>query len=246
VFDDLTAVPRAPRLLLGVATFEARCADRSTLVLLDLPELRPARTVRTLVLRDGPLSPRSRGGDRARLEAVRRRALAGRPHRSARPRLPIDRLGMDHLGRRDARLLDVPRILAVLGLRSHGRAAGRARGMNRRDYFGSPHGGVAGGVLAKSAVAQGASANEIRIGMSAAFRGSRGRTRRRAVSRGPGLLQRDQRAGRRIRALDLGGGARRQLQPEPCIRNTIQLLDREKVFFLSNYVGTPTLTRALP
>jgi ABC-type branched-subunit amino acid transport system substrate-binding protein len=34
--------------------------------------------------------------------------------------------------------------------------------------------------------------------------------------------------------------------PEPCIRNTIQLLDREKVFFLSNYVGTPTLTRALP
>jgi ABC-type branched-subunit amino acid transport system substrate-binding protein len=34
--------------------------------------------------------------------------------------------------------------------------------------------------------------------------------------------------------------------PEPCIRNTIQLIDREKVFFLSNYVGTPTLTRALP
>ena len=34
--------------------------------------------------------------------------------------------------------------------------------------------------------------------------------------------------------------------PDPCIRNTIQLLDREKVFLLSNYVGTPTLTRALP
>jgi len=34
--------------------------------------------------------------------------------------------------------------------------------------------------------------------------------------------------------------------PEPCIRNTIQLLERDKVFFLSNYVGTPTLTRALP
>jgi ABC-type branched-subunit amino acid transport system substrate-binding protein len=34
--------------------------------------------------------------------------------------------------------------------------------------------------------------------------------------------------------------------PDPCIRNTIQLLDRERVFLLSNYVGTPTLTRALP
>src|SRR5712664_4176329 len=44
VFDDLTAVPRAPRLLLGVANL------RGTVVpivdvgpLLDLPELRPAR-----------------------------------------------------------------------------------------------------------------------------------------------------------------------------------------------------------
>src|SRR5262249_23953685 len=34
--------------------------------------------------------------------------------------------------------------------------------------------------------------------------------------------------------------------PDPCVRNTIQLLDREKVFLLSNYVGTPTLVRALP
>src|SRR2546425_2200592 len=30
------------------------------------------------------------------------------------------------------------------------------------------------------------------------------------------------------------------------MRNTVQLVDREGVFFLSNYVGTPTLTRALP
>src|ERR1700694_75990 len=35
-------------------------------------------------------------------------------------------------------------------------------------------------------------------------------------------------------------------QPDPCVRNTIQLMEQDPVFFLSNYVGTPTLTRALP
>ena len=35
-------------------------------------------------------------------------------------------------------------------------------------------------------------------------------------------------------------------QPDPCLRNTIQLVEQDQVFFLSNYVGTPTLTRALP
>jgi branched-chain amino acid transport system substrate-binding protein len=35
-------------------------------------------------------------------------------------------------------------------------------------------------------------------------------------------------------------------EPTPCIRNTLQLIEKENVFFLSNYVGTPTLTRALP
>src|SRR2546429_5698498 len=35
-------------------------------------------------------------------------------------------------------------------------------------------------------------------------------------------------------------------EPNPCIKNTIQLLEKDSVFFLSNYVGTPTLTRALP
>src|SRR5512144_3330779 len=56
VFDELTAVPRAPRHLLGVANL------RGTVVpivdvgpFLGLPDLRPARSVRTLVLRDGAL-----------------------------------------------------------------------------------------------------------------------------------------------------------------------------------------------
>src|SRR5207248_3280400 len=35
-------------------------------------------------------------------------------------------------------------------------------------------------------------------------------------------------------------------EPLPCVKNTIQLLEKDNVFFLSNYVGTPTLTRALP
>jgi ABC-type branched-subunit amino acid transport system substrate-binding protein len=35
-------------------------------------------------------------------------------------------------------------------------------------------------------------------------------------------------------------------EPLPCVRNTFRLLEDERVFLLSNYVGTPTLTRALP
>ena len=118
--------------------------------------------------------------------------------------------------------------------------------MNRRDFLGLLTVGVAGGVLAKSAVAQGVSANEIRIGMSAAFRGS-------AAGLGAELYRGAQAYYSEINAR--GGVFGRPISvvalddsynPEPCIRNTIQLLDREKVFFLSNYVGTPTLTRALP
>jgi branched-chain amino acid transport system substrate-binding protein len=119
--------------------------------------------------------------------------------------------------------------------------------MNRRGFLGFLTAGVAGGVLAKSAAAApGASANEIRIGMSAAFRGS-------AAGLGAELYRGAQAYYSEINAR--GGVFGRPISvvalddsynPEPCIRNTIQLLDREKVFFLSNYVGTPTLTRALP
>jgi branched-chain amino acid transport system substrate-binding protein len=35
-------------------------------------------------------------------------------------------------------------------------------------------------------------------------------------------------------------------EPLPCIMNTLRLLEDEGVFLLSDYVGTPTLTRALP
>jgi purine-binding chemotaxis protein CheW len=56
LFEELTAVPRAPRHVVGVANL------RGTVIpivdvgpLLDLPALRAPRSVRTLVLRDGPL-----------------------------------------------------------------------------------------------------------------------------------------------------------------------------------------------
>ncbi len=119
--------------------------------------------------------------------------------------------------------------------------------MNRRGFLGLLTAGVAGSVLAKpAAAAPGPSANEIRIGMSAAFRGS-------AAGLGAELYRGAQAYYSEINAR--GGVFGRPISvvalddsynPEPCIRNTIQLLDREKVFFLSNYVGTPTLTRALP
>ncbi len=119
--------------------------------------------------------------------------------------------------------------------------------MNRRDFLGILAAGATGGILAESAAAaQGAAAGEIRIGMSAAFRGA-------AAGLGAELYRGAQAYYSEVNAR--GGVFGRPISvvalddsynPEPCIRNTIQLLDREKVFFLSNYVGTPTLTRALP
>lgn len=98
----------------------------------------------------------------------------------------------------------------------------------------------------RTASAPGVTPSEIRIGMSAAFRGS-------AAGLGTELYRGAQACysevnarggvhGRRITVVALDDG----YEPTPCVQNTIQLLERENVFFLSNYVGTPTLTRALP
>ena len=119
--------------------------------------------------------------------------------------------------------------------------------MKRRDFLGVLSAGLAGGFVSASvARAQSVVSNEIRIGMSAAFRGT-------AAGLGTELYRGAQAYYGEINAR--GGMFGRPItvvalddsyNPEPCIRNTIQLLDRERVFFLSNYVGTPTLTRALP
>ncbi len=128
--------------------------------------------------------------------------------------------------------------------------------MRRREFLGTLSAGLAGGLLTSAAaraqsaagkpVAPSRNADEVRIGMSAALRGA-------AAGLGTELYRGAQAYysevnarggifGRPITVLALDDS----YNPEPCIRNTIQLLEREKVFFLSNYVGTPTLTRALP
>jgi purine-binding chemotaxis protein CheW len=56
VFDDITGVPRAPRHLIGIANLRGTVMPIVDVRdVLGLPESRPARSVRTLVLRDGPL-----------------------------------------------------------------------------------------------------------------------------------------------------------------------------------------------
>jgi branched-chain amino acid transport system substrate-binding protein len=92
----------------------------------------------------------------------------------------------------------------------------------------------------------GVTSREIRIGMSAAFRGT-------AAGLGTEFYRGAQAYYDEVNAR--GGVFGRTLtvvglddnyEPVPCVRNTIHLLEKESVFFLSNYVGTPTLTRALP
>jgi ABC-type branched-subunit amino acid transport system substrate-binding protein len=118
--------------------------------------------------------------------------------------------------------------------------------MKRREFLGVLSAGLAESVLTRSAARAQSPSNEIRIGMSAAFRGTAAglgtELYRGASAYYSEINARGGLFGRQITVVALDDN----YNPEPCIRNTIQLLDREKVFFLSNYVGTPTLTRALP
>jgi branched-chain amino acid transport system substrate-binding protein len=94
--------------------------------------------------------------------------------------------------------------------------------------------------------APGISAREIRIGMSAAFKGTAAglgtEFYRGAQAYYDEVNARGGVFGRMLTVLGLDDN----YEPLPCVRNTIHLLEKESVFFLSNYVGTPTLTRALP
>jgi branched-chain amino acid transport system substrate-binding protein len=134
--------------------------------------------------------------------------------------------------------------------------------MNRRDIFrilggtaaslllprdpARAQGGASPGEPPRATSASGVTERDIKIGMSAAFKGT---------AAGLGIeLYRGAQAyynevnarggvhGRTLTVVALDDG----YEPTPCIKNTIQLIDKEQVFFLSNYVGTPTLTRALP
>jgi branched-chain amino acid transport system substrate-binding protein len=94
--------------------------------------------------------------------------------------------------------------------------------------------------------APGVNAGEIKIGMSAAFRGTAAGLGT-ELYRGAQACYADVNArggidGRAITVAALDDG----YEPTPCSGNTVRLIEKEAVFFLSNYVGTPTLTRALP
>jgi ABC-type branched-subunit amino acid transport system substrate-binding protein len=117
--------------------------------------------------------------------------------------------------------------------------------MNRRSFLRGALSAGAASALRPAAAAR-AQAAGIRIGMSAAFRGAaaglgselyRGAQAFYSEVNGRGGI-----FGRALTVMPLDDG----YNPDPCIRNTIELLEREKVHLLSNYVGTPTLTRALP
>jgi branched-chain amino acid transport system substrate-binding protein len=107
-------------------------------------------------------------------------------------------------------------------------------------------GAPAVGTAAPVSSAPGVTAREIRIGMSAAFRGT-------AAGLGTEFYRGAQayydevnaHGGLYGRALTVIGHDD-NYEPLPCVKNTIELLEKDNVFFLSNYVGTPTLTRALP
>jgi len=97
-----------------------------------------------------------------------------------------------------------------------------------------------------TASAPGVSARDVKIGMSAAFKGTQAGLGT-ELWRGAAAYYTEMNArggvnGRQLVVIPLDD----DYQPDPCVRNTIQLLEQDPVFFLSNYVGTPTLTRALP
>jgi len=109
---------------------------------------------------------------------------------------------------------------------------------------GEPTPGRAAAAAAEAA--PGVTVNDVRVGMSAAFRGTaaglgtefyRGAQAYYNDVNGKGGVH-----GRAISVIALDDG----YEPIPCVKNTIRLLEKEPVFLLSNYVGTPTLTRALP
>ncbi|HEU5283596.1 MAG TPA: ABC transporter substrate-binding protein [Burkholderiales bacterium] len=89
-------------------------------------------------------------------------------------------------------------------------------------------------------------ARAIKIGMSAAFTGT-------AAALGTELYRGAQAYYDEVN--DRGGIHGRPIsvallddryEPLPCVMNTLRLLEEEAAFLLSGYVGTPTLTRALP
>ncbi len=86
----------------------------------------------------------------------------------------------------------------------------------------------------------------IDIGMSAAFKGATGGLGSELYRGSIAYIQHVNEAGgingRQIRIIAHDDG----YNPTPAIHNTIRLIEKDAVFLLFNYVGTPTVTRVLP
>ena len=95
-------------------------------------------------------------------------------------------------------------------------------------------------------ILQAGGSEEIVLGMSAAFSGpSRGlgsELYRGAMAYFSHVNDNGGISGRRISLKLYDDG----YQPDPCVRNTMQLMLEDRVFLLFGYVGTPTVTRVLP
>jgi len=105
---------------------------------------------------------------------------------------------------------------------------------------------LAGMLLVCMCLSSAAASETIDIGMSAAFKGPTGGLGIELYRGSMAYIQRVNETGgingKRIRIIAYDDG----YNPTPAINNTIQLIDRDKVFLLFGYVGTPTVTRVLP
>jgi branched-chain amino acid transport system substrate-binding protein len=142
---------------------------------------------------------------------------------------------------------------AFIRVLTGGIAGGSIIGAGAASWAQAPRGGAparpapaSGPGEVPTASAPGVTAREIRIGSSAVFKGKTAglgtELYRGAQAYYNELNARGGINGRSIAVVTLDDN----YDPDPCVANTLTLLEKEKVFFLSNYVGTPTLTRALP
>jgi purine-binding chemotaxis protein CheW len=114
-FDEITAIPCAPRHLVGVANLRGTVLPIADIrVLLGLPAPRPARSARTLVLRDGALVVAAVVDTVLGLETFDEIVPPGSPL-AARARGPRQFVaGWIAWAGETLPLLDVPRLLAAL------------------------------------------------------------------------------------------------------------------------------------
>lgn len=111
LFDDITAVPRAPGCLVGVANLRGTVMPIVDVrALLGLPEAPPPRSVRTLVVRDGALQAAMVVDNVLGLEPYEDVVPADQAATAPRPLVA----GRIRWAGESFALLDAPRLLAAL------------------------------------------------------------------------------------------------------------------------------------